>query len=119
MDQAQWDFFTNLNARPTIVCLSGSTRFWETFAAKGLEESLAGNIVLSIGIVAPDAIAMANESDFKDAKKLLDSVYLRKIELADELLVLNVGGYIGESTCREIQHAEKLGKLIRWLEPIS
>jgi len=49
-------------------------------------------------------------------KAALDKLHLRKIELADEVLVLNVGGYIGESTRRELEYARKLGKTIRFLE---
>jgi len=48
---------------------------------------------------------------------MLDELHLRKIELADEVLILNVGGYIGESTRRELQHAQQLGKRVRFLEP--
>jgi hypothetical protein len=49
-------------------------------------------------------------------KTALDELHKRKIELADEVLVLNVGGYIGKSTRSEIDHAERLGKPVRYLE---
>jgi hypothetical protein len=50
-------------------------------------------------------------------KERLDILHLFKIDEADEILVLNVGGYVGQSTQREIEYARRLGKPIRWLEP--
>jgi hypothetical protein len=108
--------------RPMIVCLCGSTRFWRTFQEASLQETLAGKIVLSIG-----AARSADDSDktfggyvpvneFDKVKQQLDELHKRKIDLADEVLVLNVGGYIGESTRSEIEHAERTGKPVRYLE---
>ena len=51
-------------------------------------------------------------------KEMLDDMHLRKIDLADEIFVVNVGGYIGESTRREIAYAEKNGKKVNYLEPV-
>jgi cell division protein FtsB len=51
-----------------------------------------------------------------EQKIALDELHKRKIDLADEVLVLNVGGYIGESTRSEIEYARKLGKPVRYLE---
>jgi hypothetical protein len=50
-------------------------------------------------------------------KERLDELHKHKIDLADEVLVLNVGGYIGDSTRSEVRHAIKRGKALRWLEP--
>ena len=50
-------------------------------------------------------------------REMLDDIHLRKIDLADEIFVINVGGYIGESTKREIAYAEKTGKTVKYLEP--
>jgi hypothetical protein len=52
-------------------------------------------------------------------KVALDELHKRKIDLADEVLVLNVGGYIGSSTRSEIEYAEKLGRPVRYLEPVQ
>lgn len=106
--------------RPRIVCLCGSTRFWEKFRDEGLRLTLEMKIVLSIGICAPDSISFAH-SETDEGKKLkqrLDELHKRKIDLADEVLVLNVGGYIGESTRSEIEYAEGHGKLVRYLEAV-
>lgn len=106
--------------RPTIVCLCGSTRFGEAFQRANLEETLAGRIVLSIGCnMRSDVELFADTShdELKRIKAALDELHKRKIDLADEVLILNVGGYIGESTASELAYAESLGKKIRYLEP--
>ncbi len=99
--------------RPVIVCLCGSTRFSDAFREANLQETLAGNIVLSIGCEwHSDQSIGLTEKD----KKMLDELHLRKIDLADEVLFLNVGGYMGESTKREHMYATNHGKIIRYLE---
>ncbi|GLV56333.1 hypothetical protein KDH_31740 [Dictyobacter sp. S3.2.2.5] len=101
---------------PTIVCLCGSTRFSDAFKKANLQETLAGKIVLSIGcdFQSDDALGLTEED-----KARLDILHLRKIDIADEILVLNVGDYIGQSTSREIAYARERGISIRWLEPHS
>lgn len=103
--------------RPVIVCLCGSTRFSEAYQQANLQETLAGRIVLTIGadMKSDEALFTQMSSDeFELTKKRLDTLHLRKIDLADEILVLNVDGYIGESTRREIAYAERLGKPVRY-----
>ena len=105
--------------KPTVVCLCGSTRFYEMFAKANLEETLAGRIVLTIGCTTKsDNELFANfPPDEKTRVKAdLDNLHKRKIDISDEIFVLNVGGYIGESTQSEIDYAKKLGKKIRYLE---
>lgn len=104
--------------RPTIVCLCGSTRFYKTFEEQGLKLTLEGKIVLSIGACSPDEIVLANPSteEGKEQKKMLDELHKRRIDLADEVLILNVGGYIGSSTRSELHYARSLGKKIIFLE---
>lgn len=107
--------------RPKIICLCGSTRFIDAFRDANLRETLAGRIVLSIGCdTRTDAELFADrtDADLASVKVALDELHKRKIDLADEVLVLNVSGYVGESTRSEIEYAEKLGKPIRWLEPL-
>lgn len=99
--------------RPVIVCLCGSSRFKDAFVEANRSETLAGRIVLSIGMFGHHEGLDMNGP----VKKMLDELHFHKVMLADEVLVLNVGGYVGESTRREINHAESLGKPIRYLEP--
>src|SRR6266702_1589960 len=98
----------------TIVCLCGSTRFSEAFREANLRETLAGKIVLTGGCEwhGDQALGLTEED-----KARLDELHLRKIDLADEILVINVGDYVGESTAYEIYYAARQGKPIRWLEP--
>jgi len=105
--------------RPTIVCLCGSTRFYEQFQRSNYEETMAGRIVLSVGHY-PHSTEQAHGESVgctPEQKITLDVLHKQKIDLADEVLVLNVGGYIGQSTRSEIDHAIKTGKPIRYLEP--
>lgn len=105
---------------PTIVCLCGSTRFWKNFQEASLQETLAGKIVLSVGAaVASDDEHFGHLSpeEQRQIKERLDELHLRKIDLADEVLILNLGGYIGESTGRELAYAKAHGKRVRFLEP--
>ncbi len=97
---------------PVIVCLCGSTRFGDAYRDAQRDETLAGKIVLTVGL-----LGHAEGIDMNGSVKAgLDVLHLRKIDMADEILVLNVGGYVGESTSREITHARKRGKVIRYLE---
>lgn len=104
--------------RPTVVCLCGSTRFTEQFRTENLHETIAGRIVLSIGCdTKSDTDLLALGQLTEEAKARLDELHLRKIDLADEILVLNVDDYIGESTRREIAYARANGKRVRWWGP--
>ena len=108
--------------RPRIVCLCGSTRFFEQFRHYNLYETLAGRIVLTIGCdMRSDAQLFEGFSEDRLAqiKAELDELHLRKIDLADEILILNIGGYVGESTRREWAYAVSQGKTVRWHDPHS
>ena len=113
MDASQEGFLRRAG-RPKIVCLCGSTRFLSAFRQAHKQEALAGRIVLSVECVTSSDHAVQEYAP--NIKRLLDELHLRQIELADEILVLNVGGYVGDSTAREIEHAVSLGKGVRWLE---
>lgn len=98
--------------RPTVVCLCGSTRFKEEFERVQAKETLDGKIVLSVG-------AGFVRDHPSDVKARLDELHKRKIDIADEVLILNVGGYMGPSTISEYYYAVKHGKRIRSLEPLT
>lgn len=105
--------------RPRIVCLCGSTRFLAAFNEANLRETLAGKIVLTIGCsMKSDAELFAHMTDEERAavKARLDELHKRKIDLADEVLILNVGGYMGDSTLSELEYAKREGKQVRFLE---
>jgi hypothetical protein len=105
---------------PTIVCLCGSTKFWREFQEVNLQETLKGKIVLSIANVASsddELFAQLSQIEREHITNALDELHFRKIELADEVFIVNKGGYVGESTKRELEYAQRLEKKIRWLEP--
>jgi len=95
-----------------IVCLCGSIRFGEMFRYVNQRETLAGKIVLAPGCFQGDVVLEV----LPGVKGRLDELHLRKIDLADEIFVVNVGGYVGESTRREIAYARQQGKQVWWLE---
>lgn len=106
-------------AGPEVVVLCGSTRFFDQFRAQNLRLTLEGKIVLSIGCdTKSDGDLFGQTEDLDTIKHRLDELHKRKIDLADRVLVLNIGGYIGESTRSEIAYAEKRHRRIDYLEPI-
>lgn len=99
--------------RPVVVCLCGSTRFKDAFIQANFRETMAGRIVLSVGWFGhADGLIYSPTAEEKHA---LDALHFRKIELADEVLILDVGGYVGESTRNELEHARALGRRVRFL----
>lgn len=107
--------------KPTVVTLCGSTRFYPAFQEANFRETMAGRIVLSVGFYPHKGVEKTEHGEFvgitPEQKEGLDVLHKQKIDLSDEILVLNVGGYIGDSTKGEIRHAIKTGKKVRWLEP--
>jgi hypothetical protein len=86
-------------------------RFREEFARLDAELTLAGHVVLS-----PTAVDPSTELD-ADERARLGRMHLQRIAMSDEVLVVNVGGYVGESTRREIEHARSRGIPVSFLEP--
>lgn len=104
---------------PAVVCLCGSTRFVDTFNEWYSKLTYEGKIVLSIGVFSNRQVEQERQYDEPEMKKKLEELHRHKIDLADEIMVLNVHGYIGESTSREIEYAKKNGKSVRYLEAID
>ncbi len=97
---------------PVLVCLCGSTRFADAYRQALRDETLAGKIVLSVGLLGhQEGLDMTGP-----VKAMLDELHLRKIDLASEVLFLNVGDYLGESSRRELVYARHRRKIIRFLE---
>jgi hypothetical protein len=96
--------------RPEIVCICGSARFADEMRAANRDLTFAGVIVVAPGEAADELIT-------NEQKIALDALHLRKIDLADRVLVVNPGGYIGESTSREIAYARATGKPISFTDP--
>ena len=95
-----------------IITLCGSTRFKDEFIAEQKRLTLEGNIVISVGLFGHSG---DEEVWSEHTKIMLDDMHKRKIDLADEIFVINVGGYIGNSTRSEIEYAIKTGKVVNYL----
>lgn len=104
--------------RPVIVCLCGSTRFKQAWYDETKTLTHSGYIVLGVGDLDPNH-PNTNVPIDANLKERLDDLHKRKIDLADAIYVLNVGGYIGESTRSEIEYAKRTGKTIVYLEEVS
>ena len=103
-----------------VITLCGSTRFRDAFMEAQKRLTLEGNIVISVGLFGHAGDSEVWEGMAEDTmtktKEMLDDMHKRKIDMADEIFVINVGGYIGSSTRREIEYARKTGKVVRYLE---
>ena len=109
-----------MNNKYPIITLCGSTRFKNEFMEVQKQLTLEGNIVISVGLFghSGDSEVWENmdEGTLTKTKEMLDDMHKRKIDMADEIFVINVGGYIGDSTHSEIDYAVKHGKKVRYLE---
>lgn len=101
--------------RPTIVCLLGSARFTDAVYDAYAREALRGNLVLTY-LPNRDSWSSRVWHNNTELKTALDGLHLQRIWMSDEVLVLNVGGYIGDSTRREVAYAKSLGKRVRYWE---
>ena len=105
------------DARPQVVCLCGSTRFVEQLRAVNRDLTLAGAIVLAPAELE-HADGPAGDQQLSDEERAaLGALHLAKIDLADRVVVVNPGGYVGESTRREIRYAHDAGKPVEYTDP--
>lgn len=112
--------FNLIEMMPKIVCLCGSTRFKKEFEFVQRQLTFKGIIVLTVGCFPHSDIGGHGEDVLGlELKTKLDELHKRKIDLADEVFVVNVGGYLGESTKSEIEYAIKLGKPIRYFMEVA
>ena len=100
-------------AQYPVITLCGSTRFKEQFLEAQKRLTLAGNIVISVGLFGHSG---DEEVWTEGTKEMLDDMHKRKIDMADGIYVINVGGYIGQSTRGEIEYARSQGKRVEFLE---
>lgn len=106
-----------------VVTLCGSTKFKEEFMQTQRDLTLKGYIVISVGFFGHSKDVeiwenMDEETKIK-TKEMLDDIHKRKIDMSDEIFVINVGGYIGDSTKSEIKYAQDTGKKVNYLESIN
>lgn len=93
-----------------IITLCGSTKFKKEFEEENKRLTLEGNIVVSVGVFGhADNITLSD-----DEKTKLDIIHLEKIRMSDQIRVIDVNGYIGSSTRKEIEYARMLGKYVSY-----
>ena len=106
-----------------VITLCGSTRFKDEFMKAQKDLTLNGNIVISVGLFGHsgdnEVWENMDEGTLTKAKEMLDDMHKRKIDMADEIFVINVNGYIGSSTKSEIEYAIKTGKKVNYLESVE
>ena len=104
-----------------VITLCGSTRFKDAFMEVQKRLTLEGNIVISVGLFGhsgdDEVWDGMEEGALSKTTEMVDDMHKRKIDMADSIYVINVGGYIGESTRSEIEYAKEHGKSIEYLEP--
>ena len=105
-----------------VITLCGSPRLEDDFMRVQKELTLKGNIVISVGLFGhsgdDEVWDGMDEGTLSKTKEMLDDMHKRKIDMADEIFVINVGGYIGNSTRSEIEYAVKNGKKVNYLEKV-
>ena len=97
-----------------VITLCGSTKFKDEFMKVQKELTLNGYIVISVGCFGHSGDVFTDEQ-----KIMLDDMHKRKIDMADEIFVINVNGYIGSSTKSEIEYAEAHNKKVNYLVNIN
>lgn len=98
--------------RPEVVCLCGSTRFKDEYREENRRLTMAGKVVLSVGL-----FGHSDGHEFTDGEKeMLDAIHKRKIDISDRIHVINADGYIGDSTQSEIEYAHSQDKPVSFYE---
>ena len=95
-----------------VITLCGSTKFKDDFIREQERLTLEGNIVISVGMFSGSEEKVLSS----ETKAMLDDIHKRKIDMADEIFVINKNGYIGTSTRAEIEYATKMGKKVNYME---
>jgi hypothetical protein len=114
LDEALKDSARRINA-PTVVCFCGSTRFTNEMLLIKWEFEKQGKITLSWNYLPQGFGADSHIAEAEGVKEQIDELHKRKIDISDEVFVVNLNGYIGESTRSEINYAVSIGKPIRYL----
>lgn len=99
-----------------VITLCGSTKFKDEFIKEQKRLTLEGNIILTVGLFGHSG---DNEVWQEGVKEMMDDMHKRRIDMSDEIFVINKNGYIGSSTKSEIEYATKTNKKVNYLEPID
>lgn len=101
-----------------IICLCGSTRFTDEMLVKQWELTKQGHVVLTWCVLPNSYFTQgSNLAERENVKGIVDETHKRKIDLSDEILVININDYVGDSTKSEIAYAIQHNKPVKWLKP--
>lgn len=109
--------------KPIVTTLCGSTRFPDAFEIAAAHLGMMGRVVFSVAMYGHSdqprgAKFLCSDGDESTPEKQgLDQLHFRKIDLSDGVFVVNVGGYVGSSTRREIAYAKAHDKTVEWMFP--
>lgn len=95
-----------------IVTICGSMKFKDKMMEVAKDLEINNKYIVLQCIYSNDRF---NESE----QQILADLHYNKIEISDAIYVINVKGYIGSSTIKEIEYAKKIGKEIMYLEPLK
>lgn len=109
----------NGRERAKVITLCGSTKFKSQFETWNSRLTLEGNVVISVGVFGHGYHPYHREKYLDPMKPMLDRLHLQKIDMADEVFVIDPGFYVGESTRREIEYARATGKPVRFLSLVD
>ena len=98
-----------------VITLCGSTKFNDDFLREQKRLTLEGNIVISVGLFGHSG---DDEVWTEGTKEMLDDMHKRKIDMADEIFVINKDGYVGTSTKSEIEYAKATNKPVKFMENV-
>ena len=96
-----------------VITLCGSTKFKDDFIKVQKDLTLKGNIVITVGLFGHSG---DKEALNEQINEMLINMHRQRIDMADEIFVINKNGYIGENTLSEIEYARTKGKVIKYLE---
>lgn len=116
-----WPDCTTFTAEAApVITLCGSTKFKDEFMAENQRLTMEGNVVISVGVFGHTDLPDYDwTTDASDLKRTLDGLHFQKIRMADRIHVIDPGGYVGESTTREIAYAQSLGKPVTYLSEVQ
>lgn len=103
--------------RKPVITLCGSTRFTDQMLIKQWELSKLGHVVMGWNVLPSWYMTGDHGAEAEGVEDILDEVHRKKIDLSDEILVINVDDYIGKSTQGEITYAIHTGKPVKYAYP--
>lgn len=107
---------TGMRKRPEVVCICGSSRFIDQIAVLAWEIEKSGAIALGMHLLPMGYTDQADhQAEHEGVADKMDTLHLRKIDMADRVIVVDVRGYIGDSTRREIAYAERTSKPVDYM----